>query len=191
MPKFNIAILTGTRRTGNLSSRVVQYVERRLAAMPDIETNLLDLSAYNFPILEERLGHSDAPPSGLQEFSDRLHAADALIIVCPEYKNGVPGGLKNALDYLAAGHFRYKPVGICSVTSGPYGGMHCLDQLRLICISLAAVVIPERFPVSHVGQAFDEAGKPADAGRTDERFDRFWKDLLWHTEATTERRKRG
>lgn len=190
MTQYNIPVLTGTRRTGNLSSRVAQYVVRRLNALGFVETPLLDLSIYDFPILEERLSHLEAPPPGLQEFSDILRAADALIIVSPEYKNGVPGGLKNALDYLPAGHLRHKPIGICPVTSGPYGGVHCLDQLRLICIALAGIAIPECFQVAHVQHAFDADGHPAEAAeRTNERFDRFWKDLLWHTEATTERRK--
>lgn len=189
MTRFHIPVLIGTRRTNNRSSHVARYIVRRLNAPGFIDAPVLDLAVYDFPILEERLTRLETPPPRLREFSDILQAADALVIVSPEYKNGVPGGLKNALDYLPARHLRYKPVGICPVSSEPYGGMHCLDQLRLICIGLAGVVIPEHFAVSNVKEAFDVEGNPADRERTDERFERFWKDLLWHTEATTARRR--
>lgn len=190
MTKFNIPILLGTRRKDNLSSRVARYILRRMGDFDNVESPFLDLGEFDFPVLEERLSEMELLPPGLQEFVDILAAADALIIVSPEYKNGVPGGLKNALDYLPPGHFKHKPIGICTVTSGPFGGLNCLAQLRLICISMAGIVIPERFPVAHVQDVFDPEGQPLESAKMGQLFDRFWADLRWHTEATTDRRNR-
>jgi NAD(P)H-dependent FMN reductase len=41
----------------------------------------------------------DDPPPGLVEFGEKIARSDALVIVSPEYNNGYPGVLKNALDY--------------------------------------------------------------------------------------------
>jgi NAD(P)H-dependent FMN reductase len=187
---YNIPILHGTRRNGNLSSRVAQYALHRLKALDFIETSLLDLSTYDFPIMEERTTESTVLSPLMAEFFNKLAAADALLIVCPEYKNGMPGALKNAFDYLPPKHLSRKPVGIITVSSGPFGGLDCLTQVRLACIALAAVVVPERFPVSFVQDNFDAEGKPADKTKMDERFDKLWKELLWHTEATTARQRK-
>ncbi len=187
---FNIPILHGTRRTGNLSSRVAQYALRRLNAMDAIESSLLDLTTYDFPVLEERTTSTTVLTPLMAEFFDKLATADALLIVSPEYKNGMPGALKNALDYLPPRHLSHKPVGIITVSSGPFGGLDCLAQLRLACISLAAVVVPERFPVSFVQDSFDAEGKPIEKAKMDERFDRLWKELLWLTEATAARQRK-
>lgn len=191
MANFKISVLHGTRRKGNFSGRVAKYVFEKLQSISDIDSELLDLTTYNFPILEERMNVMTHFPPGLQEFTDKLAVADGIIIVSPEYKNGIPGGLKNALDYLPPGAFRRKVVGIITVSSGGFGGLNCLAQLRLVCISMGGVVIPERFPVSHVQEAFEEEDMPLNVKDMDEVFLRFWNDFIWHTEAIVGRKRRS
>ena len=89
------------------------------------------------------------------------------MIVAPEYKNGYPGSLKNAFDYLPAGILRRTPVGIVTVSSGGFGGLNCLAQLRLVCLAMGGVPIPVALPVSRVDEAFDEPVRLArsEAGR--------------------------
>src|SRR3546814_9693304 len=41
-------------------------------------------------------------PAPVAAFRRRLALADALLVACPEYAHGVPGGLKNALDWVVA-----------------------------------------------------------------------------------------
>ena len=64
------------------------------------------------------------------------------MIIAPEYKNGYPGSLKNALDYLRPEVFRRKPIGIVTVSAGGFGGINCLAQLRLVCLAMGEVPIP-------------------------------------------------
>src|SRR5207302_10690125 len=111
-----------------------------------VETELLDLLEYNFPIMEERLHRrTDAPPR-LQEYAAKIGRADSLIIVTPEYNNGYPGVLKNALDYLLPEYER-KPIGIATVSAGAFGGINCLAQLRLVTLGMGAFPIPENLSV--------------------------------------------
>ena len=120
------------------------------------------------------------------EFSQRIARADALVIVTPEYNSGYPGVLKNALDYLLPEYAR-KPVGIVTVSSGPWGGLSALAQLRQVVLSLGALPIPAKFPVRQVRSSVDDAGVSDDPayGKS---ADRFIDELLWYTEALAARR---
>ena len=126
---YYIPIIAGSTRRDRQSIKVARFVLARLRQRKEVETELLDLLEYNFPIMEERLHRRDDPPPRLQEFGDKIGRADSLIIVSPEYNNGYPGVLKNALDYLLPEYER-KPVGIVTVSAGGHGGITCLAQLR-------------------------------------------------------------
>ena len=129
-----------------------------MCATDGVTSPLLDLSELDFPIMERRLADMADPPPGLGQFSATIAAADALMIVTPEYKNGYPGSLKNALDYLVAGILRRKPVAICTVSSGGFGGINCLAQLRLVILAMGGLPIPEALPISNVRSVFAANG---------------------------------
>jgi NAD(P)H-dependent FMN reductase len=163
MQSIDIPILLGSTRIGRQSCKVARFIFSRMTVDPRVNTELLDLGGYDFPIMEQRLSEMKIVPPGLQSFSDKLERADGLLIVSPEYKGGVPGVLKNALDYLKPGILRRTPVGICTVSSGGFGGVNCLMQLRLTILALGGLPIPDSLPVSKVQELFDEEGKPRDA----------------------------
>lgn len=145
-------------------------------------TKLLDLADYDFPLMEQRFEDMLEPPPGLSKLRQQLCKADGLIIVSPEYKNSYPGVLKNALDYFEAGILNRKPVGIATVSSGGFGGINCLAQLRLVCLAMGGVPIPAAFPVSRVKEAFGETGELVDQGLTP-KLGKFLDELIWYTEA--------
>ena len=101
-----IPVLLGTSRVGRRSGRVARLLLGDLESRGGIDTELIDLADLDLPVMRYRLGETDSPPSGAIELSSKLARADGLLIVAPEYKNGYPGSLKNALDYLAAGILR-------------------------------------------------------------------------------------
>jgi NAD(P)H-dependent FMN reductase len=177
----HIVVLHGTRRIGNLSIHVARFLEGQLNAQPDVTAQLVSLMDYNVPILEERV--PTVPIPDVQAIAKALAAADGVLIVSPEYKNSLPGALKNLLDHLPAAHFKHKAVGIATVSSGGFGGLNCLAHLRLIVTAMAGLPIPERFPVSMVQDQFDAEGKPVDAAALADKAKRFLEDLLWHVRA--------
>jgi NAD(P)H-dependent FMN reductase len=183
---YTIPIILGSTRRDRQSVKVARFVLSRLQKRSGVQTELLDLAEYNFPIMEERLDHRDDPPPRLQEFAGKISSADSFIIVTPEYNHGYPGVLKNALDYLYPEYER-KPVGIVSVSAGGFGGIRCLEQLRLVLLAMGAVPIPEDFPVSRVHDSFNDAGEPAEAS-CEKRIAGFFDELLWFTEAIADRK---
>ncbi len=176
---FYIPIILGSTRRGRQSIKVARFVEARLREYA--ETELLDLLELNFPIMEERLRFRDDPPPGLPEFSEKLQRADALVIVTPEYNNGYPGVLKNALDYFYP-EYRRKPFGIVTVSAGPFGGINCLAQLRQVVLALGAYPIPARMTVSRVQESFAEDGTPRDP-MYEKQIKSLFDELLWITGA--------
>jgi NAD(P)H-dependent FMN reductase len=175
-----IPVLLGTIRSGRRSAHVARYILRALESRGGIDTELIDLAELDLPVMRCRLNETDSPPPGLVEFSATLARADGLAIIAPEYKNGYPGALKNALDYLNPGAFRRTPIGIVTVSSGGFGGINCLAQLRLICLAMGGVPIPIALPVSHVEEGFDDQGGLRDT-KLSARAGPFLDELAWYT----------
>ena len=61
------------------------------------------------------------PPPAVEQFRALLRAADGVLVCCPEYAHGVPGALKNALDWIvSSGELEGKPVAL--IVASPGGG---------------------------------------------------------------------
>ena len=182
--KLNIPILLGSVRRQRQSPKVARWMHRRLTA-EGISSELLDLEELALPIMEERLRMRDDSPDAVLRLSEAVASGDALVIVTPEYNNGYPGVLKNALDYLLP-ELKRKPVGIVTVSAGAFGGISCLAQLRLVLLAMGAAPIPASLPVSRVGQSFSEDGPTDESFAT--RASSFVAELLWWTEAAARQR---
>lgn len=183
---LDLPILLGSTRRDRQSVRVAQFVKNRMNASPGIVTELLDLLELDLPMMEERLHHRDDAPETVKRLGERIGRADGLVIVSPEYNQGYPGVLKNALDYFYPEYER-KAFGIVTVSAGGLGGVHCLSQLRLVTLALGAIPIPEGFSVSRVHKSFDEAGNPLDPALIP-RFDEFLGELVWFATALKRQR---
>jgi NAD(P)H-dependent FMN reductase len=158
MDVIKLPLLLGSVRAGRRSEHVARYLLATLEADSRFHPELLDLATYRFGVLEQRPSDMADPPERLEVFSQQLREADALLIVSPEYKGGIPGALKNAIDLLEPEILRRKPVGICTVSAGGFGGLQCLLQLRLTVLALGGVPIPESIAVSRVQERFGEQG---------------------------------
>ena len=178
---FYIPVILGSTRRGRQSPKVARFIAERMRRSERIATEILDLLAYNFPVMEERLRFRDDPPPRLREFSEKVARSDALVIVTPEYNNGYPGALKNALDYLLP-EYQRKPIAIVTVSAGGCGGLSCLAQLWLVTLGMGAFPIPAALPVSRVQDSFDEHGNPTDASY-EKRAQSFIAEVLWFAEA--------
>ena len=182
MQSIDLPIVLGSTRSGRQSGKVARFILSTMEEDPRLNTELLDLGDYNFPIMDQRLSEMDVAPPALQSFSDKLERADGLLIVSPEYKGGIPGVLKNALDYLKPGIFRRKPVGICTVSSGGFGGVNCLMQLRLTILALGGLPIPDALPISRIQELFDVKGQLMDESWS-VRLRQFIDELLFYANA--------
>jgi NAD(P)H-dependent FMN reductase len=115
---------------------------------------LADLPHFN-PDLE-----STEPPA-VTDFRQQLSGSDGLLISSPEYAHGVPGVLKNALDWLVSGEeFVGKPIALFNASPR---AIHAQASLTEIVTTMAGRIVPEAsITVPLLGRNLDAAGIIAD-----------------------------
>lgn len=80
----------------------------------------------------------------VREWREMLRAADAIVICTPEYARGVPGSLKNALDWVvSSGEFMNMPTAVISASPHPDGGASALQSLTLTLRMMSATIPDE------------------------------------------------
>lgn len=105
-------------------------------------------------------------PPAVLALAQSVRESDAMLICSPEYNFSIPGGLKNAIDWLSRlpeQPFKHKPVAIMGAATGPMGTARMQYDLRKVLQSLEADVPakPEVF-ISHAASKFDEHGRLVD-----------------------------
>jgi chromate reductase, NAD(P)H dehydrogenase (quinone) len=101
-------------------------------------------------------------PEPVETFRALVAASDALVIAAPEYAHGLPGALKNALDWLVASEtFAGKPTALINTSPRAF---HAQASLREILSTMAARLTPEAFvSISLTGKAVTPEEILADA----------------------------
>jgi NAD(P)H-dependent FMN reductase len=118
---MNIPIILGTGREGRVSEKAAKYVESAVLAAGHM-VEIIDPRDYGFIFTDRSSPRGDV-------YRNKIKEANAFIIVTPEYNHGYPGDLKILLDTAYKEYF-YKPVGICGVSAGPFGGIRAIEQLK-------------------------------------------------------------
>lgn len=106
-------------------------------------------------------------PAAVTEFKARVRAADALLIVTPEYNYSMPGVLKNALDWLsrppAESPLKAKPAAIMGASNGRFGTVRAQLHLRQVLLGTAMHGMPgPELMVAMAQEKFDAEGNLTD-----------------------------
>ncbi|NYU10166.1 hypothetical protein A8O28_14025 [Enterobacteriaceae bacterium CCUG 67584] len=138
---LNVVTLLGSLRKGSFNGMVARTLPKlapegmAISALPSIG----DIPLYDADIQQE-----EGFPAAVEALAEQIRQADGVVIVTPEYNYSVPGGLKNAIDWLSrlpeqplAG----KPVLIQTSSMGAIGGARCQYHLRQILVFLDAMVM--------------------------------------------------
>lgn len=156
---LKLVTISGSLRAKSFNTMLINALPE--LAPPALHFTSLDWSAV--PIY-----NGDVEQAGIPQVVTALHGAirgsDGLIIATPEYNHGVPGPLKNLLDWLSVGkppHGLYGvPVAICGCSNGTIGTTRSQAMLRQTLAALNAPTLP--FPQVLVATAqdrFDDQGK--------------------------------
>jgi NAD(P)H-dependent FMN reductase len=158
---MKVLIVIGSTRPGRVSDRLGNLVKQQAdAAGSDINYELVDLSDYPLPLLDEPISPQynpeRKPNEPAKKWLAKLAEADGFILVTPEYNRSTSGVLKNALDYI---DFQMEKKPVALVGHGSSGGAQAIANLRMIIPGLKAVTVPSAtFIVGQVGQLIDEDG---------------------------------
>jgi chromate reductase, NAD(P)H dehydrogenase (quinone) len=106
---------------------------------------------------------TDDAPEPVSRIRNAVRCADAVFFVTPEYNSSIPGGLKNALDWVsrpfAANPLRYKHVAVIGASSGMFGAVWAQAELRKVLGAIGARVSEAEVAVGNAGERFDENGR--------------------------------
>jgi chromate reductase, NAD(P)H dehydrogenase (quinone) len=159
--------LVGSLRRGSFNRRLLESA--CLLAPDDLEIEVFD-GIGDIPLFNEDVAEGGDPPA-VAALRQAITAADALVIATPEYNYGVPGVLKNALDWVSipAGHsgMEGRTVAMMGASPSILGTARAQTQLRQLFVFTQSHVVP--FPEVFVTKAhtrFDEKGRLTDPGAT-------------------------
>jgi chromate reductase, NAD(P)H dehydrogenase (quinone) len=112
---LQLLAISGSLRAASSNTAVLQAL---LAVAPANVTISLYEQLAELPYFNPDLDREgDTPPASVGELRERIGRADGLLICSPEYAHGVPGVLKNALDWLVSSlEFPGKPVALINIS---------------------------------------------------------------------------
>jgi chromate reductase, NAD(P)H dehydrogenase (quinone) len=153
---LNVICICGSLRKGSYN-RMVMNALPGLAPAGMTLTEAPPFSA--FPLYNADVQEASGVPSAVQRLADAIRAADGVIFNSPEYNFSIPGGLKNAIDWVSRvpnQPFAGKTVAIQSATGGALGGGRMQYDLRRAMQFLDAVTLgkPEIF-IGNCSQKID------------------------------------
>ena len=153
--------ISGSLRQGSLNSAVLRAASE--LAPGDMRIERFDLSPiplYNGDV--EAAGF----PDPVVAFREAIARTDALLIVTPEYNSGIPGVLKNAIDWASRGvdqPFDGKPIAIATASPGRLGGARCQLQLRQCFVPLnGRVMVQPELMIAGANRLIDAEGRLTD-----------------------------
>ena len=166
-----IPVILGTTRRGRMSAAAASLLVAEIGKRPGVTTELIDIRTVPMPVDDAGEGIRDPG------FSQRMAAADGLVIVAPEYNHGYPGLLKHVLDSCLK-EYVHKAVGLVGVSAGSFGGTRVIENLLPVMRELGLVTIFWDVNFSHVQNVFDESGRLKDPAFV-RRIDKFLRELCW------------
>jgi NAD(P)H-dependent FMN reductase len=169
---MNLVAISGSPRAASANTALLQALAHH--APHGIAMQVFD-GVAGLPIFSPDLEGPPAPPA-VEDFAAMVARADGLVIACPEYVRALPGGFKNAIDWLVSrDEIVAKPIALIHAS---HRGDDMLDQMRAVLGTVSQNFFPdifERFSLKSSTpaqiDAFFEA--PDEASRLHIFLDRF------------------
>ena len=155
--QINVVVICGSLRKGSYNAALA----RTLPSLAPDGMSLKPAPAWDkMPIYNHDIQDASGFPAEAVAWADAIRHADGAIIVSPEYNWSIPGGLKNAIDWVSRMKdvpFKEKPVALQSCAGGVLGGSRMQYHMRQCMTSIDAFLYgkPEVL-VTFAAKKFDE-----------------------------------
>ena len=182
---MNIASICGSLRKGSYNRMLMNA----LAGLAPAGMSIKEAPSFSeFPLYNADIQNTTGFPAAVGTLADVIRAADGVIVCTPEYNFSLPGGLKNAIDWLSRlpnQPFAGKPIAIQSASPGPLGGGRVQYELRRTMVFLDALTLnkPEIFVGGCAAKIDEKTGELTDeTTRTfvNQQLDAFAKFVARH-----------
>ena len=158
--------ISGSLRAGSFNTALLHAAQQ--AAGDDVTLEAATL--HGIPLYDGDVEARDGEPAAVTALKQRILASDGVLLVTPEYNNGIPGVFKNAIDWLSRGSpdipavFGDRPFALIGASPGGFGTIlsqnHWLPVLKTLGVRLWA---GQKLLVSRAGGVFDADSALVDA----------------------------
>lgn len=155
--------LSGSLRSASFNTSLLRAAVDLVPAGVTMEAETI----AGVPLYDGDLEAREGLPARVRHLQARLAAADGLLLVTPEYNNGIPGVFKNVIDWMSRGEgargFVGKPVAVTGASPGNFGTAHAQSHWLPVLRTLKTRSWHEgRLMVSGAGKLFDQDGNLTD-----------------------------
>ena len=157
--------ISGSLRKGSYNTALLRAARERLATGSTLELATL----HGIPLYDGDVEAESGLPDSVQALKEQVVASDGVLIATPEYNNGIPGVLKNAIDWLSRPPddiprvFHGRPFALLGASPGGLGTILAQNAWLPVLRTLRADFWSKgRLMVSRAGKVFDGAGSLQD-----------------------------
>lgn len=184
--QLRLAVIVASTREGRFGPVVAAWFVDRARRHGGFDVDVIDLAEIDLPATLTAFG---APqPAAVDALAPRLAAADAFVVVTPEYNHSYPASIKIAIDWYRD-EWRAKPVGFVSY-GGLAGGLRAVEHLRTVFAEVHATTVRDTVSFHGCWDKFDESGSPVDPQGCDSAAKTVLDQLGWWGRALREARER-
>lgn len=157
--------ISGSLRSGSYNTKLLHAARTLAPSGVEFDTATL----HGIPLYDGDLEQRDGIPATVTALKEHIASSDGVILVTPEYNNGIPGVFKNAIDWLSRPPadirrvFGGRPFALMGASTGAFGTT--LSQAAWLPVLRTLGVVTwsgARLLVSRAGQVFDAAGEIGD-----------------------------
>ncbi len=182
-------------RPARLGLRVARACTAQLAAVGHaavlIDPLDFDLSGPFKPQFAYAQGQAPAP---LDALAGQIAAADAYVMVSPEYNHSMSPALGHLLNHFGSSLFAYKPSAIVTYSAGQWGGVRAAVNMRTYLSELGCLPVSAMIHLPKTQEVFDEAGDylpDVDGPKWNRYLGRTFAQLEWWAQAARHHRADG
>lgn len=144
------------------------------------------------PVFKPHFAYSEGrAPDDLELLAQSIVAADAYVMISPEYNHSMSPALAHLLNHFGSSLFSYKPSAIVTYSAGQWGGARAAVAMRTFLSELGCLPISAMIQVPRAADVFTEdgnLGEDADESGWRKYCGRAWAQLEWWGEATRNQR---
>ncbi|UFS94802.1 NADPH-dependent FMN reductase [Nocardia huaxiensis] len=152
---LHVAVIIASTREGRFGPTVATWFAARAAEHGQLTVDLIDLADHPVSTV---LGNT--PDPGMSDLTARLDAADAFVVVTPEYNHSFPAGLKSVIDWHYT-QWQAKPIGFVSY-GGIAAGLRAVEHLRQVFAELHSTTVRDTVSFPNCWDKFGPDGNPLD-----------------------------
>jgi NAD(P)H-dependent FMN reductase len=153
---MKIAIISGSPRIASVTRRVALHLKNWIAQNSTHDVEIIDMKDWNVPPVQSVWVSPEKAPIEFQPLAETIFAADAYILVTPEYNGSYSPAMKNLLDHFPKRH--RKPFGIATASPGAMGGIRASQQLLQLVPALFGIASPYMLITPAVDKKFSPDG---------------------------------